>query len=145
MMNNAAIHYVMKNIDIDENDCWNWRGPFYNDSGYGLYAHGRVHRLTYRALIGPIPEGKFVCHSCDNRRCCNPLHLFIGTTQENTEDCRSKGRQARGERMGSAKLTSDQVLLIREDKRTHRAIAKDYSLDQSTIQNIKSRKIWAWL
>lgn len=77
-------------------DCWTWVGAI-NSNGYGqlngplgnrIYAH----RASYEMFIGPIPKGLFVLHHCDNRKCINPSHLFIGTLKDNTQDAISKGR-----------------------------------------------------
>ena len=69
-----------------ENGCAEWTGA-YNGSGYGVvYYNGRsefVHRAVFLVMNIEIPEGMFVCHKCDNPRCCNPEHLFFGTPSEN--------------------------------------------------------------
>jgi hypothetical protein len=75
--------------------CHEWQGALtYN--GYGrIGVNGKVqraHRVAYELAHGPIPEGIVVCHRCDNPRCCNPDHLFLGTTQENVDDKVQKGR-----------------------------------------------------
>ncbi len=51
-----------------------------------------VHRYAWTVVNGPIPEGLFVCHKCDNRKCYNVEHLFLGTAKDNIQDCHNKGR-----------------------------------------------------
>ena len=65
------------------------------------------HRHIFRLANGPIPAGMDVCHKCDNRRCINPEHLFLGTRQENMTDAVSKGRQAKGSMLPHFKVTED--------------------------------------
>ncbi|WP_125921833.1 HNH endonuclease signature motif containing protein [Hymenobacter lapidarius] len=82
--------------------CWNWTGAL-NNAGYGMISDRagaapgsstakRAHRLSYKMLKGPIPEGGHVLHSCDNRKCVNPAHLSIGTNEDNIADRVGKGR-----------------------------------------------------
>jgi len=81
--------------------CWLWRGGI-NTAGYGFltlrdYQGGsrgfRAHRLAYTLTTGePIPEGLYLCHKCDNRRCVRPDHMFLGTARDNTWDAIAKGR-----------------------------------------------------
>jgi hypothetical protein len=132
---------------VDEaTGCWNWTGPLKPD-GYGRItiagAADTVHRAAYRTWCGPIPDGMSVCHRCDNRRCMNPLHLFLGTNAENTADRDQKGRQARGESSGRAKLTDDDVRSIRMASGTYRSIAARFGVGESTVSRIRSRSGWA--
>ena len=81
-------------------DCWEWQGAM-NRYGYGrVYWPKRgpvlAHRVAYELEHGPIPEGLFVCHHCDNRRCVNELHLFLGTARDNALDMMAKGRWSCG-------------------------------------------------
>lgn len=84
-------------------DCWEWQAGINNQTGYGhLNLHdgttkqGYAHRVAYTLTNGPIPDGLWILHSCDNRRCVNPAHLRAGTPKENVADMMSRGRQRRG-------------------------------------------------
>lgn len=88
-----------KRYAVDDAGCWNWLGA--TAAGYGVIATERgrqenAHRFSYRAHVGPIPDGAYVCHRCDNKLCVRPDHLFVGTAKDNMRDAVSKGRQARG-------------------------------------------------
>ena len=75
--------------------CWRWRGA-HNDAGYAqMWWNGKVHRaarIAYLLYVGTIPQGVYVCHSCDNPGCVNPAHLFPGTQSDNMKDSVRKGR-----------------------------------------------------
>lgn len=89
------------------------------------------HRLAWIISNGPIPEGLHVCHKCDNRRCCNPDHLFLGTPQENVADMFAKGRAKRERgRWVSADLP--------EPKMTKRMIDRKIKALKMDIANITS-------
>jgi len=85
-------------VDIrDPDECWPWTKSC-NPWGYGKFArvHGDIvpaHRMAWELTHGPIPDGLFVLHHCDNPPCCNPYKcLFLGTHQDNMRDMASKGR-----------------------------------------------------
>jgi hypothetical protein len=96
--------------------CRNWSGRPLSDNGYGLVRYHqrlwRVHILVWTHHNGSAPEGLQVLHTCDNRVCGEISHLFLGTQQVNMDDMVAKGRQAVGERHGSARLTYRQVQAI---------------------------------
>lgn len=78
-------------------ECWVWLSATHSQ-GYGLFKTGHntqnyAHRVVWVLEYGPIPEGAFVCHSCDNPPCVRPEHLFLGTAADNMQDMVSKGRQ----------------------------------------------------
>lgn len=73
-----------------------------------------AHRHVFRLLKGLIPDGMDVCHECDNRKCINPDHLFLGTRLENMRDAAVKGRTASGLRLPQTKLTDQEKARITE-------------------------------
>jgi hypothetical protein len=129
--------------------CWGWRGSK-DTRGYGMFKveenrNMKAHRYSYEFYRGPIPEGMFVCHSCDNRLCTNPDHLFLGSARDNSKDMVDKERSARGEKHSQRKLTEEQVRAIRADPRVQRVIAEEYGLSQQGVNNIKTGRNWGWL
>lgn len=117
--------------------------------GYGrIRVNGRserAHRCAYVEKFGPIPDGLDVLHQCDTPACINPLHLYLGTDQDNANDRMNRGRTAKGERSGRAKLKDTDIPLIRDDPRSHRRIAKDYGVHHAIIGCIKRNVNWTHL
>ena len=101
---------IQSKILKQSNGCWDWQGSLTN-GGYGqLRFEGklwRAHRLFYTIHKGVIPNKLFVCHSCDNPKCVNPDHMFLGTIQENSNDMKKKGYL-----LMSATTTGDQGSII---------------------------------
>jgi len=117
-----------------EGECWAWTAGK-NTKGYGHFkwATGDVrqaHRASWEIHNGPVPEGQQVLHKCDNPACVNPDHLFLGTNDDNVADRVAKGRSARlaGEKNPRAKLTADQVTVIRSSSAPLSALAKEYGV-----------------
>ena len=131
-------------------DCWNWTGAR-NSGGYGSMGEGKAHRISYELNIGPIPSGRghhgiCVCHTCDNRACVNPAHLFLGDHADNMADAAAKGRfgdisRAKNPR---AKLTPDDVENIRANAMnlTRQEIADMFGVSKSLVEKILSGKVW---
>jgi len=129
-------------------ECWPWRGAP-DVYGYGRFSLRtktvKAHRVMYALARGPIGEGKLVCHSCDNPICCNPAHLFLGTTKDNLADAARKGRVSRGEHAPKAKLLPRQVQEIRAKYAggfLQDDLAAEYGVYQNAIHEIVTRKSW---
>lgn len=125
--------------------CWPWQGRTHG--GYGtLKVNGttaQAHRVAWELVNGPIPKGLCVCHSCDNRPCCNPAHLFLGTSADNTADCVAKGRQVKGVDCHKAVLTPVDVRQIRAAANvTVKDLALKYKVSISTIWHVLRRATW---
>jgi len=86
-----------------------------------------------------------VLHRCDNRKCINADHLFLGTDSDNKADMMSKDRIAWGERAGGVRLTADQVLKIRASAKLQADIAKEFGISPATVSDIRRRRTWARL
>ena len=123
--------------------CWPWTGRT-NESGYGRFKDGMAHRVAYELINGPIPGGYVIRHRCDNPACCNPNHLLIGTSADNTADAVERGRLAIGERHGRTRLTEEQVHYIRRNPegRTQATLARKFGVSPSTISYIRSGRNW---
>jgi hypothetical protein len=137
---------------MDDRGCWEWVGTL-KPNGYGLFSfHGggraNAHRYSWVLHFGPIPDGLYVCHRCDNPSCVRPEHLFLGTARDNMQDASRKGRiqHLHGERSGSHKLTSAAVVDIRArvaSGEMQKTLADEYGVAHNTVSNIMSRRRWS--
>lgn len=131
--------------------CWNW-SLFVDKKGYGHFGEpnggmNRSHRGAFMAVNGPIPSGMCVCHHCDNRRCCNPTHLFLGTNADNVADREAKGRRIapKGSSHGGAKLDESKVAIVRlmlDLGVKQERLASLFDVRRSTISCIGRRLTW---
>lgn len=134
--------------------CIEWMGAIAT-SGYGAinicesgskYKHNTVynaHRISYELFIGVIPDGLLVLHKCDNRKCVNPDHLFVGNQKENMSDMITKGRA-----IHIGKLNADKVKEIKERIRNgskNADIAREFTITQQTICDIKKGRSWRYI
>lgn len=138
-------------VDIQQRGCWPWTGAT-DESGYGVLAyqgrHVLAHRLSYELTEEPIPDGLYVCHSCDNRRCVRPDHLWLGTYADNMADALDKRRVRRGADHGNARLRPAAVVLIRilaEKGVAGTIIARRFGVSPNTVYGITSGRNWGWL
>lgn len=128
--------------------CWEWRGGKRND-GYGQITyqgkHLLAHHLAYRALVGPIPEGQILRHSCDNPSCVSPYHLIPGTQQDNIQDMLDRQRRPRGKQIGT-KLDELDVLLLRatydKGRFSQHDLARMFKIHVQTVRQVLSRETW---
>ncbi len=127
------------------NGCWEWTGSV-SSTGYGQLAIYRkpvkAHRMSV-ILDGRDPTGMLVCHTCDNRTCVNPDHLFIGTFKDNHADMMKKQRHVFPKNTANPrKLTDDQVREIRASQLTQRQLAAKYDVTKSVITCVINRKTY---
>jgi len=119
--------------------CHLWKAATWS-KGYGQFTlngkNHRAHRVSYQNYNGDVGD-KQVLHSCDNPRCVNPEHLYLGTNQENRIESYDKGRGNTGSRNGMSSLTKKQVSEIRTSEGTYKEIAARYLVSPQTVGRIK--------
>jgi hypothetical protein len=127
-------------------DCWEWQGAVSNN-GYGhlivCTKTVSAHRFSYEIMYGDIPAGCQICHSCDNRKCVNPAHLFAGTRQANMNDMLAKQRQSHGDRHPNALYSNELVARIRgrwdAGGVSKRGLAREFGISNSHMCAILNR------
>lgn len=155
-MSAKAIERFLALVDgntIKKGECWIWKGAN-KGNGYGHFSMGGrsmpAHRASYALFVSEPKQGMDICHTCDNRACVNPSHLFLGSRLENMRDCMAKGRIARGEALGNrkgsagpaAKLTDDEVRFIRSSGIKSKILAAQFNVTNDNINRIKRRDTW---
>lgn len=142
----ADIDRFMTKVKKQPNGCWEWQASKDAD-GYGMFWFKHktqgAHRWSYWYHKGN-PNKLQVCHNCDNPSCVNPNHLFLGTTQQNTNDRHIKGRSVRGSKVGTSKLTEKDVYNIKYNLNhlTLKEIADAYNVTITPIYYIRKGKTW---
>jgi hypothetical protein len=141
--------------------CWNWKGSVRPD-GYGkTTSQGKqflAHRLTYCIYTGmSMDDERLVLHKCNNKRCCNPEHLYAGTQADNVRDAVEHGIKrgvpfgswniySTGTRNPNAKLTLKQCLQIKgllTKGKTVAEIKRRYGISHKPIYDIKHNRHWS--
>jgi hypothetical protein len=137
-----------KSYTKTENSCWEWIGTLHV-TGYGIIKNNRKHILSH-ILSWELHKGErnglCVLHKCDNRKCVNPEHLFLGTRIDNNRDRDLKGRGPRGERNWPAKLKSEDIPKIRQmyaEGYLQTEIAKQFGVSQGAISGVVNRTTWS--
>jgi hypothetical protein len=136
--------------------CWTCDTAYRTRAGYlhlqiterGVQCALKVHRFSYEYFVGPIPAGKLICHTCDERWCCNPKHLFPGSQADNMQDMVRKGRGLVGVKSARTNFTEEDVLRIYryiDEGLSRAAIAQRFGVAPVTISHIATGRNWKHL
>jgi hypothetical protein len=147
-----AKEYFYKNIKVNnKTGCWLW---LHNEhSIYGQISisgiNVPVHRFSYEIHKGPIPNNLFICHQCDTPKCVNPYHLKTGTQQDNINNAIKRGRNVKGQKVGTSILTDKQVIeiksILKNKTSTHEQIAIKFKTSRTAITAISTGQNWSHL
>ncbi len=166
MVNQSQMDRFYSKVNKLNSGCWEWKGTMRGK--YGIFSYQRktytAHRWFYEVIKNiKIPREIFACHKCDNPKCVNPDHIFLGTHQDNMRDAYAKKRMwgqkhhdlsiirakkmgliYRGENHGLSKLTEDQVVSIFEMRKSmsSRKIGKQLGVCESNIRSIVKGLSW---
>lgn len=143
------MHPNRKPIDfvITEKGCYECISHHKSKSGHCTFTINAktvpIYRFIYEECFGEIPAGMVIRHKCDNPSCINPEHLEVGTHADNVADMKSRGRQAKGERVHGAKLSEDDVRAILADNTSSTyQLAEKYGVSNVSIGKIRNRITW---
>ena len=132
--------------------CWEWDGSINPNTGYGQlssWENGKrmlytAHRISYKAFNGDAPKLMCVCHTCDNKKCFNPKHLFLGTHKDNSDDMFRKNRKIvlKGESHPRAILNNKQVMDMRAGLITPKEMAEKLNMSYQSTTQAKNGHNW---
>ena len=135
---------------IKKDGCWDWQGR--NSAKYPQLSVGKghfisIHRLSWMLHKGPIEDKLFVLHTCDNCRCSNPDHLYLGTQKENNRDRfdRNRANITFGERSGTAKIKNEiaqEIKMLLINGYSIQDICNKLDVAWNTVFCIKTNKTW---
>lgn len=144
----SALQRFWSRVD-KSGDCWMWTGSL-TEKGYGAFTaeidghkFWRAHRFAWFLNNGPILWDQQVLHTCDQRACVNPDHLFLGTNAENMADKVAKGRHKPGEQHHNAKLTDEKVKYILSSPKNAMELSKELGVHNSQIYRIRKGERWS--
>jgi hypothetical protein len=158
--NTEEVRWILEHrTKRNDRGCWVW--PAMKNTARGNYAYmywpryasefsegdsrdiHRVHRVSWAVFHGFESADDYILHKCDNSECCNPAHLEKGSQKKNQADMVRRGRSAKGEAHGMAKLDEAAVLKIYADKRRQTDIAKEFGISVPTVSDIKRGHSWS--
>lgn len=144
------IDVVLSDYKISDMGCWEWQGVLTRD-GYGMACYKgkriRAHRLSLLQSLNLSDSNLLALHRCDNRKCINPDHLYLGTPLRNSGDMVERCRSSRllGDKNPVRVINSTVALEIFKDQNPHKEIASKYGISQSAVSAIKCGKNWSHL
>jgi DNA-binding CsgD family transcriptional regulator len=133
-----------RQVEVQDTGCWNWITK-HKRIRPAFPLNNRIMNTQRAAWIlthGPITSNLWVLHKCNNASCCRPDHLYLGTHKQNMEDRDNAQRTAKRARHGMAKLTEDQVALIRSSNQGSRELAAILGIARNYVSSIRKGKRW---
>ena len=128
--------------------CWIWTTGK-SSNGYGSFYFNdktvSAHKFSWMLYYGKVIDNLKVLHTCDNRACVNPKHLYLGTSADNSRDMTDRDRQAKGENNGWSKLTKEQIISIKSypyHRGLYRQLSKQFNVTPESISNVCRGIYW---